>query len=170
MQNLTKLSKIILALTTLFFTVWLGSYISRQVVIYQFFDPENLSLKLIYSINNLSEVLFTIFPLIVLNIVSYTAFLLSLLVFLFQSKISLKKEGWLFISVLVVLICAPFEIFLILKDYKIANAIYSQNFDPLAIVNLIRDRMTILSSFSLIEIISFIGIIFLFVIQPMKKY
>jgi hypothetical protein len=91
-------------------------------------------------------------------------------VFLFQSKISLKKEGWLFISVLVVLICAPFEFFLILKDYKIANAIYSQNFDPLAIVNLIRDRMTILSSFSLIEIISFIGIIFLFVIQPMKKY
>ena len=169
MQNLTKLSKILLAITSLFFTVWLGSYISRQVVIYQFFDPENLSLKPIYSARNLSDVLFTILPLIVLNIISYIAFLLSLLIFLFQSRISLKKEGWLFISILIVLICAPFEIFLILKDYKISSEIYTQNFDSLAIVNLIRDRMTVLSSFSLIEIISFVGIIFLSILQPLKK-
>lgn len=169
MQNLTKLSKILLAITSLFFTVWLGSYISRQVVIYQFFDPENLSLKPIYSARNLSDVLFTILPLIVLNIISYIVFLLSLLIFLFQSRISLKKEGWLFISILIVLICAPFEIFLILKDYKISSEIYTQNFDSLAIVNLIRDRMTVLSSFSLIEIISFVGIIFLSILQPLKK-
>ena len=169
MQNLSKPSKIFLFLTELFFVLWLGGYVLRQIVVYQFFEPENLSLKLSIGSSSLSDILLIILPVFVFNIVTYAGFLVTFIVFLFISKISLKKEGWLFISVLIVAVCAPFEIYLLAKDYKIATTIYSMSFDPTAVMNEIRERLVTLSSFSLIEIVSFIGIIFLSVFQPLKR-
>ena len=96
-------------------------------------------------------------------------FLVAFIVFLLISKVSLKKEGWLFISTLIIAVCAPFEIYLLTKDFEISKAIYSMNFDPAAVITEIRERLMTLSSFSLIEIISFIGIIFLSVFQPLKR-
>lgn len=169
MQKLNKLSKIILTISVLFFSFWMGGYLLRQMVIYQLFEPENMTLRSNYSIQNLHDVFLTILPLFVFNIATYLCFIITLILFLFVSKISLKNEGWLFISVLIIGICSPFEIFLILKDYKIAQVIYSGIFDSNAVFAMIKERLTILSSFSLIEIFSFIGVVFLCILQPFKK-
>ena len=68
MQNLSKPSKIFLFITVLFFALSLGGYVLRQVVVYQFFEPENLSLRIIYSAQNLPVILFTALPVFVFNI------------------------------------------------------------------------------------------------------
>jgi hypothetical protein len=169
MQKLNKLSKIILTITVLFFSFWFGGYFLRQLVIYQLFEPENLALKSVYNSQNLHDVFLTILPVFVFNIATYIGFLIVLIMFLFISKISLKKEGWLFISVLIIGVCSPFEIFLLIKDYKIAQIIYSWNFDSNTVFTMIKERLTVLSSFSLIEIFSFIGVVFLCILQPFKK-
>lgn len=169
MQNLTKLSKIFLSITVLFFTLWLGGYILRQAIIYQFFEPENLALKSIYNSQNLNEILITILPVFVFNIITYAGFILFLIAFIVNSKINMKNEGWFFISILIIVICAPFEIFLLLKDIEISKNIYSGNFDPSVIMKIIYERLTIFNSFSLIEILSFISIIFLSVFKPLRK-
>jgi hypothetical protein len=169
MQKLNKLSKIILTISVLFFSFWVGGYLLRQMVIYQLFEPENLALRSIYNTQNLHDVFLTILPLFVFNIATYLGFIITLILFLFVSKISLKKEGWLFISVLIIGIFAPFEVFLIIKDYKIARLIYSGIFDSNNVLILIKERLTIFSSFSLIELFSFIGVVFLCIFQPFRK-
>lgn len=169
MNNLTKLSKSFLFISLSSLALWLGGYIVRQLVIYQFFEPESLSLRTIYNSNNLTAVLITITPILVFNIITFIIFLISILIFLFISKINLKKEGWFFISLLIIFVTAPFEIYLMFKDYEIINNIFLSNIQSDLIVEKIKERMITLSSFSLIEIFSYLGIIFLFVFKPLRK-
>lgn len=170
MNNLTKISKSFLFISLSALAVWLGGYLVRQLVIYQFFEPENLLLRPIYNSNNLPAVLITIAPILVFNIITFLIFLISILLFLFISKINLKKEGWFFICLLIIFITAPFEIYLMLKDYSILKSIFLTNMQPELIIAQIKDRMISLSSFTLIEIFSYFGFIFLFVFKPLRKH
>jgi len=169
MENLTKTSKVLLYFTSLFFILWLGGYVARHLSIYQFFEPENLELRTIFNKVVLQSHLYLILPLIVFNIITYIFFLISFILFLFISKINLKLEGWLLIITLIIFITAPFEIFLLIKDYEIAKNIYYNLSDANSIINMLRDRITILSSFSLIEIFSYCGVLFLIIFQPLRK-
>lgn len=169
MKNISKVSKFFLFLSAVAFSFWLGGYIVRQLVIYQFFEPENLSLRSLYNFNNLEIVFKTISPIILFNIITFPAFILSFLIFILTNKIELKKEGWLLIILLVILITAPFEIFLLIKDYQIFNGIYYETISAEILIGLIKERMQVFSSFSLIEIFSYIGIIFLSVFRPLRK-
>lgn len=169
MKNLSKVSKFFLFLSALAFSLWLGGYVVRQLVIYQFFEPENLSLRPLYNFVNLKIVFITISPIILFNIITFPAFILSFLIFSLTNKIEFKKEGWLFIVSLVIIITAPFEFFLLFKDYKIFNGIYYETISSEILIGMIKERMQVFSSFSLIEIFSYIGIIFLFVFRPLRK-
>ncbi len=169
MKNNTIFLKVVQFLLIASLIVWLGGYISRHLVIYQLFEPEGLVLRAHYNLENLNIVWNTISPLLVLNLVSFPLFILFYLSYIFFSKINLKKEGWLFISTIVIIITAPFELFLLLKDYKIISLIYSNVIDSEMVLNLIRERINILSSFSLIEIFSYLAIVFLTILKPLSK-
>lgn len=169
MKNNNLLQKIVLFLLVSSFIIWLGSYISRHLVIYQLFEPEGLILRSVYDLKNLNSVWLVTSPLIVTNLISFPIFLVLFLVYLFVSKISFKREGWLFISTLIILITAPFELFLLLKDYKIVSYIYAAAIDSEKILELVRERINILSSFSHIEIFSYLAIIFLSILKPLSK-
>ncbi|MDH7605975.1 MAG: hypothetical protein QHH13_13830, partial [Melioribacter sp.] len=167
MENLTKISKVFLYFTLLFFILWFGGYVARHLTIYQFFEPENLELRTIFDRITLQSHLYLILPLIVFNIITYIFFLIFFIIFLFISKVNLKLEGWLLIITLIIFVTAPFEIFLLIKDYEIAKSIFYNLSDANSIINMLRDRITILSSFSLIEIFSYCGVLFLIIFQPL---
>ncbi|MEG8947383.1 hypothetical protein [Rosettibacter firmus] len=169
MEKLTNISKTILFITLLFLIFWLGGYVARHLVIYQFFEPENLELKPLFQNNSLNVNLYLILPLFVFNIISYIIFLITFILFLFISKINLKNEGWLLITTLIIIITAPFEIYLLVKDYQISKSIYYNLTDAVTIINFIRERITSLNGFSLIEIFSYCAIIFLLVFKPLRK-
>ncbi len=170
MENITKTSKIILYITAIFFIFWLGGYVTRHLVIYQFFEPENLALKPEFQSTQLDTHLIIILPLFVFNIISYVFFLIFFIIFLFFSKLNLKKEGWLIIITLIVLITSPFEIYLSVRDYIISKNIHYELATPLTIINLIRERITSFNGFSLIEIFSYCGIVFLVIFKPLRKF
>lgn len=169
MKNLSLIAKIFLLITSISFPLWLGGYVARQVVIYQLFEPIELNFKTIYQNQNLSAVFYTIFPLLVFNLTSYSVFLISFTIFLITSKINLKKEGWLFIILIIILICAPFEIYLSITDYKIASIVLSDPMNVDTVTSLVKERMMILNSFPLIEIFSSFAIIYLFLFKPFRK-
>jgi hypothetical protein len=169
MAKLSLVSKIFLYLAILFFALFLGSYVARQMLIYQLFEPTGINFKSIYNEQNLSIVYSTIFPVLILNIVAYATFISSFIVFLFFSKIKIKYEGWLFAIIIIVAVTAPFEIFLLTIDNKIVQMIMSNSVTINTISELIKERMSILSSFSLIEIFSFAAIIYLGLFKPLRK-
>jgi hypothetical protein len=147
----------------------LGGYVARQIVIYQLFEPTGINFKSTYNEQNLHVVYYTILPIIILNLVTYFTFLFSYLIFISTSKIKIKYEGWLFAITVILLITAPFEIYLSTIDFKIVQMIMSDLMPIKTISELIKDRMTELSSFSLIEVFSFAAIIFLGLFKPLRK-
>ena len=169
MAKLSLVSKIFLFLAILFFSLFLGGYVARQMIIYQLFEPTGLDFKSMYNNQNLVIVYPTILPVLILNLVTYATFLISSIIFFVTSKIRIKYEGWLFAIIIIIVTTAPFEIYLSTIDFKIVSMIRSNSAPINAISELIKERMIVLSSFSLIEIFSFAAIIFLYLFQPLRK-
>ncbi len=163
-------SKLLTVLTVLTFSVWFGSYILRQIIVYQFFEPINLDLRPLYTVQNLGAVNTILFPAILSNLITFPVFIACFFLLILVSKVNIKKEGWLFLIILVIVITAPFELYLLAAtDYKIINLILNSPSNVDQVVVLLRKRITELSSFPLIEIFSYIGIIIIATFKPLRK-
>lgn len=170
MANKNTIEKIITFLMFIFFSIWFGSYIVRNLLIFQFFEPKNVSLRNELKNFDLSPVYYVIYPVIVTNLVSFLSFFIIFLIFIIITKIKLKENGWLLIIALLIFITAPFEFYLLLKDYQIIMLVV-HNFvnNSSQVLYLIKERMTLLNSFSLIEIFAYIFIIALIIFKPLQK-
>lgn len=156
-----------LCLALVSFSLWLGGYIGRHLIIFQLFEPKDLALKAYIQGKDLVPVFTTISGIFVFNLMCYPVFLISFALFLITGKINLKKEGWLFIITLMVFITAPFEAFLYVKDIRLA--LYLQgNFSGSWALSMVRERMIALSNFPLVEIFTYLGIIVLAVFKPLR--
>lgn len=169
MENISKFSKFVLYFTVLLFVLWLGGYVTRQFLIFELFEPENLTLKSLYSLDTIGPVFYTCTSLLIYNIVTYILFLIFFILFVLSSRIKLKEEGWLFIIVILVLFTAPFELYLSYLDMNIVSDILNTEFDNGEILTQIRHRFTIFENFSLAEIFVYFGIIFFALFQPLRK-
>ncbi|BDQ01907.1 hypothetical protein [Ignavibacterium sp.] len=172
MHRLSLLSKIFLTIALASGTLWLGSYTVKLFSIYNFFDlDQNNSLILKSALSNvdLKPVIFELLPVLTFSLISYIVFIVFSAAFLFLSKISLKANGWLFISIMIVLICLPFEVLLSLKDYKIINLIMSGSNNSQEMIEIIKSRITELSSFPIVSIILHYSIFILLVFKPLTK-
>lgn len=168
MQNLSKISRIFLFLASLSGILWLGGYVSRLLLTYQLFQPRDFLLKGYVSDANLPGIFTTMNASITFTFITFIIFLLTFALFLLTSRISLKKQGWLFVILLIILVTAPFELYLMKIDYDIMTKIYyNASFDAKEILSLYIKRLKQLSSFSLIEIFSYFSIVFLILFRPL---
>lgn len=69
---------------------------------------------------------------------------------------------------LIILVTAPFEIYLMTIDLKTTLKVLAGNFQTDEILSLYIRRNKVLSSFPLIELFSYFSIIFLAVIKPLR--
>ncbi len=168
MNDLSKISKTFLFLFCVSGTIWLGSYITRLSLFYQLFQPDELILKKFATDQNLPGIFQTLIAAISINFIFYSVMIVTFVVFLITSKLNLKLNGWLFISLILVFVTLPLELYLMLIDYKIVIRVYFGTFDQKEILNLVIKRFTVLSSFPIVEILSYITIIYLFLFQPLK--
>lgn len=170
MENLNKISKSILAVTILSFTIFIGSYLTKLALINQFFDAETMELKSIFANNDLSLTIQSLLPAFSVALLSYLVFLVCFILFLVVSKPKLRNYGWLFIITLILVITTPFEIYLIFKyDWTIVNTLFKPNFDTNFIINLLKNRITGLGPFPLVLLFSNFLIIFLATFKPLQK-
>jgi len=168
MENITKISRFFLFVAFLFFVLWLGGYVARHLFLFQMFEAEDLSLTPFYATQNIIPVFYSFSSIISFNAFSFIIFFICFSLFLLTSKINLRKEGWLFISTLIIYLTSPMEIFLITFDLKLLQKILSLNFGNYEILTLMKQRMTILGSFPLAEIFAYIFIIFLILFRPFR--
>ncbi len=172
MKPLSLISKILLAFTLASGALWLGSYTVKIFSFFNLFDlDQNNSLILKASLINvdMKPVIFELVPVLTISLTSYIVFIISGLLFLFISKINLRENGWIFISVMIVLLCFPFEIYLSIKDYELTRMILSGSSDSTSMLEIIKSRTTALSSFPIVALVLHYSIVFLFVFKPLTK-
>ncbi len=170
MENLSKLAKFFLFLTIIAFAMWFGSYITRMTLSLQLFHGTHFELKDIVVKSNFDSITLTLAPAIAISFISYFAMIVFYLLFVFTSKLKMKLNGWLFISTVLILTTAPFELFLILKyDKPFVDTAFWGTGNAQFYIQLIIDRFSKLGSFPIIEIFSFLAVAFLFMFRPFRK-
>lgn len=168
MHNLNRVSKFFLYTAVLSGSLWLGGYLMRLLVTYQLFQPKDFLLKYYVTAENLPGIIITLNPAIVFTLSLFPVFIITFAAFLLTSKIKLRQEGWLFIIILIILVTAPFEFYLMTIDLKTSLKVLGGNFHTDEVLALYIKRNKVLSSFPLIEIFSYCSIVFLAVIKPLR--
>ena len=168
MEKSSKLSRILIYISVLSFIVWFGSYLTRLMVSYQFYDSQtNLIIKELGSINPGTFITFFT-PIVVLNLIFYILFLLSFFTYLFISKISLKKEGWLFITVIIVVSTMLPELYLLRYDFLFLKGSIGESLDFSTLYGIIVKRSEILGSFPIIELFLYMPVVYLILFKPLR--
>jgi hypothetical protein len=167
MKELSRFSKILLFLAFLSGSLWIGAYLTRLFLAYQLFEAKDLALKSFVNQQNLSGILYSMLPAISTSFILYIVLLVTYTAFLLTSKISLKKNGWLFIISLIIYLTMPMEAYLMTIDYKMIIQLNSGAFDPGFVLSLLTDRIKVLSSFPLVEIFCYFSIVYFILFQPL---
>jgi hypothetical protein len=167
MKELSRFSKILLFLAFLSGSLWIGAYLTRLFLAYQLFEAKDLALKSFVNQQNLSGILYSMLPAISTSFILYIVLLVTYTAFLLTSKISLKKNGWLFIISLIIYLTMPMEAYLMTIDYKMITQLNSGAFDPGFVLSLLTDRIKVLSSFPLVEIFCYFSIVYFILFQPL---
>ena len=167
MNKLKTIPKIFGFIAIVSGALWLGSYVVRLILSYNLFLENDFVLKEFVTQENLRAILLSIAPTIALSSILYLVFITGFTLFLFTSRISLKRNGWLFIIAVIIYLTFPFEIYLIVKiDYKLIMAFSSGIDDANLFLSLMIDRFKILGSFPIILIWCYITIPYFLLFRP----
>lgn len=169
MKNISILSKIFAVLALISAAIWVGSYLSRLFLVYQLFEGPDLILRSHINNENINGILFSIYPSFVVHFAAFIIMFITTVLFYLTSKINLRFNGWLFIVLLAIIITSPFEIYLMLIDYQVIMMLYSNSFDSNTVINLLRDRIKDLSSYSIVAILTYLSFYYFIVFQPLTK-
>ena len=169
MQKFSTLSKSFAVISLIAASIWIGSYLTRMFLVYQLFEGTDLILKNHINETNINGILLTLLPAIMVHFVSFLIMISSAILFYITSKISLRFNGWLFIILISIFITLPFEIYLMLIDYKIIISLINGSFESAQIIALLKDRIKDLSSFPIVELLAYLSFYYFIVFQPFAK-
>lgn len=169
MKQVTVTAKLFAVLALISGSIWIGSYLTRLFLVYQLFEGPELILKGFINNENLAGILFSIMPAIVTHSISFAVMIVAIIFFFLFSKVNLRFNGWLFIIIVAIVVTLPFEIYLMLIDYKTITLLNSGSFDGNFIIELLRERIKVLSSFSLVEVFTYVSFFYFIVFQPLTK-
>lgn len=169
MKNISTISKVFAVLSLIAAAIWVGSYLSRLFLVYQLFEGPDLILKSYITNENVNGILFSILPSFVVHFIAFIVLFLSTTIFYLTSKINLRYNGWLFIILIAIIITTPFEIYLMLIDYKIIMMLNNGSFDSNTVISLLRGRIKDLSSYSIVAILTYLSFYYFIVFQPLTK-
>jgi hypothetical protein len=166
MKKNSKLSSVFgyLALTS--GSIWFGAYIARLLTTYQMFEATELVLKSYITSANLPAIIQTTFPLVNLTFFAYLMLIISFTLFLISTKMKIKEDGWLLIVSLIIFLTLPLESILLMIDYKLIVLFLNEQFASEEVLKLIIERITLLSSFPIIHLLSYLSIPYFLVFKP----
>lgn len=152
-----------------FGAIWLGAYITRLILTYNLFEEDELILKSFIDNTNAGGIFQALSPIVYITSLTYVIFIISFTVFLISAGIKLKESGWLFIIVCIIYFTLPFEIFLMTIDYKLILLYTSKNFDSVASLQLIIERLQLFSSIPVIIILCYLTIPYFLIFKPLTS-
>ncbi len=170
MEKEKVVTKIFLYLTALSGIIWIGSYVLRLSLSYQLFEPNEYILKSYYTTEGLNNYLLIYLTAIKTTAILYLIFFTAFFIFIFLTKLKLKKNGWLFIITLIISLTLPFELFLMTIDYQMINLLSSQTFASADVLFLIVKRFKVLNGFPLMEMFAYFSIIYFVIFKPLTVH
>ncbi|MBX3008197.1 MAG: hypothetical protein KF816_09240 [Melioribacteraceae bacterium] len=169
MKKENNFSKVILFLTITAFAIWLGSYISRMFIFYEFILPVSFDIDSKFLIENFSTLSTILNPLLVVSLSSYIILLVLLIAYLLVSRISIKNNGWLFITICLIFLLSPLELYLSYYDYIFITKVLSKQIVADDLIGIVILRAKEFGVFALIHIFTSIFVILLQVFKPLVK-
>ena len=166
MKKNNKLSSLFgyLALTS--GSIWFGAYIARLLATYQMFEATELTLKSYITSANLPAIIQTSSPLVNLTFFSYLILIISFTLFVIFTNMKFKENGWLLIVSLIIFLTLPLESILLVIDYELIVLSLNEQFASEEVLKLIMERITMLSSFPIILLLSYLSIPYFLVFKP----
>jgi hypothetical protein len=137
----TKIYLFLLILASLF---WLGGSIYRAIIAYTLFEPFSLIVKSQITYDILRQTLKLIGNINVYVLISYPIVLLTFVLFVRSTRVSLKKEGWLFMITMILVLFFPIEIYLSYRDINFTLMVLFSNFDTNLALSLLIQRISAL--------------------------
>jgi len=168
MKNSNKLATVFSILALSSGSIWFGSYVSRLLITYQMFESTETVLKSYITNDNLQAIIQTNYPLVNLTFFSYIIFIVSFTIFLIATKLKLKENGWLLIVASIIYLTLPFECILLSIDLKLISLFLNEQFASKKVLELIVERISVLNSFPIILILSYLAIPFFLIVKPFK--
>lgn len=165
-KNYAKISLFILIVSTIF---WLGGSIYRAIIAYTLFEPFSLVVKSEITYDILRQTLKLIGNVNVYILISYPIVLLSFFLFLKFSKFKLKREGWLFMIMMIVILFFPIEVYLAYLDINFSLMVLFSNFDTNLALSLLIQRIAALGGLPVIGSLCYFTSIWIAIFQPLKK-
>jgi len=147
-------------------SLWFGAYSARLLTTYQMFQETEFILKEYVNDTNLPGIIETTFPLVNLTFFSYLVMIISFTLFLIFTKMKLNENGWLLIVSLIIYLTLPFESILLVIDYKLIILFLNEQFGSEEVFQLVVDRLSKLSSFPIILLLSYLSIPYFLVFKP----
>lgn len=123
------MKKIIYFIFALGLILWLGGSIIRNAIIFDAFVPATeLTYKDYYSAEKIDYNIYLFISTSVYTNFAYGFALVSALIIAFMERKNIKKEGWLFMSLVLFLICSPIILYNIYGDYTLSRALFYDDF------------------------------------------
>lgn len=169
MKNIPTIAKLFALLSFITSTIWIGSYFSRLFLVYQLFEGPYLVIKSYITDQNIGGILYSLLPSILVTFISFILMIPAFFLFVITSKLKLRNNGWLFIILIAVIVTLPFEIYLMIIDYKLIMILNGSIINTQQVITLLRDRIKDLSSFPLMIIICYLSFYYFLIFQPLTK-
>lgn len=165
-KNTTKILLFILILSSIF---WLGGSIYRAIIAYTLFEPFSLIVKSEITYDILRQTLKLIGNINVYILISYPIVLITFFFFVKSASISLKKEGWLFMIAMILVLFLPVEIYLSYLDINFTIMVLLTNFNTNLALSLLIQRIAALGGLPAIGFLCYVTSIWIAIFQPLKR-
>ena len=166
MKNLNNLQKITAFVAISFGVIWLGSYTVKVFSLYNLFDQPDFRVKDFLVLEKLDASMLILMPAIVTSFITYIGMIITFLVFVLISRMNVKRNGWLFITLIIILLTMPFEIYLMTYDYEFISHVLSEGKNGTYLFSVLTDRVKNLNMFPLLEIFSYLAVIYFLIFKP----
>lgn len=168
-NNFTKILESLILITC---SIWIGSQLTKLFTIYYFFEVDQYGrflLKNNINLDSINLIAFQLTPIFVTPMITYSLFILFFLILIIFLRKKIKSLGWLFISLLIVIICLPLEIYLTFIDYDIFQYSFHRTGVSDLFLKLFEKRVTILGNFPIISLFLHLTLFLLIIFKPLHK-
>ncbi len=121
-------SSVLLTVALIGFAAWFGGNLSRTAIGYDIFKPEAvLTLKDNYTDAIRLQNIYLFADLAIYTDVGYVLFAISLIIFALRNRKCWKQNGWLLMSLILLLLALPVQAYLFYMDWRLASSVVLQN-------------------------------------------
>ncbi|MBK9331041.1 MAG: hypothetical protein IPM96_01245 [Ignavibacteria bacterium] len=168
-MKLNKKAKTSLFILTVFAIFWLGGISVRFFIGNQLLDYDEFNFRISIPPDEENQIFKMISDASLMIMFSYTAVLISAIVFMKTCKINLRENTWLLMCAILFFVFVPVELYTSYLDLKFIMLFDKRPANHDNLLKLFGERIGFLRGVPWIAIMSYFTVIWLAIFQPMKK-